>query len=182
VPSGPDPLSLFNHHFAGWLLVLTAVFGALEESPLKKYRWIKYLWPLPLIFLAVYLLLRSDREEFSTLSNVLADPEDMQHKLFALLLLAIGLVELLRRVGLFKQFAWSYVVYAGMVGGGVFLLFHGGQHSLAVHQQHVLMGLTACAVGITKTLGDLSPRLAWLRFSVPALFLALGLELLHYYE
>jgi putative copper resistance protein D len=182
--AAPDPLSLFNHHLAGWMLVLMAVFGVLEGSALNRRHWGRYPWPLPLIFLAILMLLRSDREHLSelTLANILSDPEELQHKLFALLALAIGLLELVRRTGRLNHFLWSYVLYTAMIGGGIFLLFHGGQHSYAVHKQHLWMGATAVAIGVTKTIGDLSPRLAWLRFLLASLFLALGLELVRYYE
>src|SRR5437879_4575109 len=75
----PDPLSLFNHHLAGWMLILVALIGVLELSPLKKYDWLRRLWPLPLIFLAMLMFLRSDREHLSdlTLANVLSDPEEL---------------------------------------------------------------------------------------------------------
>jgi putative copper resistance protein D len=183
-PPPPDPLSLFNHHLAGWMLILVAVFGVLELSPLKKYDWIRQLWPLPLIFLAMVMLLRSDREHLSdlTLANVLSDPEELQHKLFALLALAIGFLELLRRTGRLKHLLWSYVLYSAVIAGGIFLLFHGGQHSEAVHKQHLWMGTTALAIGITKTVGDLSTRLVWPRLVLASLFLALGTELVRYYE
>jgi hypothetical protein len=183
-PQAPDPLSLFNHHLAGWMLILVAVFGVLELSPLKKYDWVPRLWPLPLIFLATLMLLRSDREHLIdlTLANTLSDPEELQHKLFAILALAIGLLELSRRAHRLNHVLWSYVLYAAIIAGGVFLLFHGGQHSQAVHQQHLWMGGTAVAIGVTKTLGDLSTRQVWPRLLLASLFLALGLELVRYYE
>jgi hypothetical protein len=180
-----DELSLFNHHFAGWLLVVTAGFGTLEESPLQERRWVRYLWPMPLIFLAFYLLLRSDSEYLRSLapSHILASQEALQHKLAALLALSIGVIELLRRAGKIEHPGWSYILYGGMVAGGIFLLFHGGHHSDGVHQQHLLMGITAIAIGATKALGDLFPAQSWLRFAaLPGLFLALGLELVRYWE
>jgi hypothetical protein len=183
-PLAPDPLSLFNHHLAGWMLILIAIFGVLELSPLKQYGWVRRLWPLPLIFLATCMLLRSDREHLSdlTIANILSDPEELQHKLFALLALVIGLLELLRRTDRLKHFLWSYILYSAIIAGGVFLLFHGGQHSQAVHEQHLWMGGTAVAIGVTKTLGDFSTRLVWPRLLLASLFLALGLELVRYYE
>jgi hypothetical protein len=183
-PQGPDPLSLFNHHLAGWMLVLVAIFGVLEISPLKKHDWIRSLWPLPLIFIAMLMLLRSDREHLGdlTIANILSDPEELQHKIFALLALGIGLLELLRRTGHLKHLAWGYILYAAIVAGGVFLLLHGGHHSEAVHEQHLLMGATALAIGVTKTAGDFSVRQVWPRLLLAILFLALGLELVRYYE
>src|SRR2546425_5742576 len=45
----PDAFSLFNHHLAGVLVIVLAVFTALEGSPLgTQHPWLKYLWPLPL--------------------------------------------------------------------------------------------------------------------------------------
>jgi hypothetical protein len=44
------------------------------------------------------------------------------------------------------------------------------------------MGTTALAIGITKTVGDLSTRLVWPRLVLASLFLALGTELVRYYE
>jgi len=182
---GPDELSLFNHHFAGTLLILTAVFGFIEESPLRKYRWARYLWPLPLMVLAIYLLLRSDSEHVSglALSHILADPEAVQHKLFALLAMGIALLELLRRTGHLKHLAWSYILYTGMVAGGIFLLLHGGHHSMAVHEQHRIMGITAISIGVVKALGDILKNQIWLRsIALPMAMLALGIELVRYYE
>ena len=185
-PQIADELSLFNHHFAGWLLVLTGSFACLEESPLQQERrWVRYLWPVPLIFLAFYLLLRSDSEYLRSLapSHILASPEALQHKLAALLALGVGIIELLRRAGKIEHLGWSYILYAGMVAGGLFLLFHGGHHSDAVHQQHLVMGLTAIAIGAAKALGDLFPKQGWLRFAaLPGLLIALGTELVRYWE
>src|SRR2546430_7247721 len=138
-----DELSLFNHHFAGWLLVLTGSFACLEESPLQQERrWVRYLWPAPLIFLAFYLLLRSDSEYLRGLapSHILASPEALRHKLAALLALGIGVIELLRRAGKIEHLGWSYILYAGMVAGGLFLLFFGGGPPPAVGGQQQLVG------------------------------------------
>jgi len=116
-------------------------------------------------------------------SHILASPEAQQHKLAALLALGIGIIELLRRAGKIEHLGWSYILYAGMVAGGLFLLFHGGHHSDAVHQQHLVMGLTAIAIGAAKALGDLFPKQGWLRFAaLPGLLIALGIELVRYWE
>src|SRR5207237_9028863 len=142
-PQIADELSLFNHHFAGWLLVLTGSFACLEEWPLRQERrWVRYLWPTPLIFLAFYLLLRSDSEYLRSLapSHILASPEALQHKLAALLALGIGIIELLRRAGTIEHLGWSYILYAGMVAGGLFLLFHGGQYFRSVRQERLFVG------------------------------------------
>jgi hypothetical protein len=184
MPQAPDPLSLFNHHLAGWMLILVALIGVLELSPLKKYDWLRRLWPLPLIFLAMLMFLRSDREHLSdlTLANVLSDPEELQHKLFALLALVIGFLELFRRTDRLQHLLWSYVLYSAIIAGGIFLLFHSGQHSHAVHEQHLWMGATAVAIGVTKVFGDLWTREVWPRLVLASLFLALGTELVRYYE
>ena len=181
----PDPFSLFNHHLAGLLVILVAVFTYLEESRFgTTHRWVKYLWPLPLLAVATFVLLRSD--SFVTLhwSEWLPDTEAVQHKLFGLLALAIGGIELLRRAGQLQHPAWGYVFYAGAFIGGLFLLFHAGvQHSHIIHQQHIGMGTAAVAIAVAKTWSDFQKHSPWLRlYLVPALFVVLGLQLALYVE
>lgn len=62
--SMPDPVSLFNHHFAGALVILLGIFGYLEQTELAKRPWVKFLWPLPLLILGVFLLIYSDNPQF----------------------------------------------------------------------------------------------------------------------
>ncbi len=182
--SEADPFSLFNHHLAGWLVVLVGLLTLLEESRFGQRRWVKCLWPLPLLAVAVFVLLRSDSDITWQFSVWLPDTEAVQHKLFGLLALAIGLIELLRRTGHLTHVVWRYLFYAGLFGGGAFLLFHSGvQHSHIIHQQHIRMGATAIAIALAKVLADVTPRTAWLRmYLVPALFLGLGLQLAFYVE
>ncbi len=181
-----DPFSLFNHHLAGVLVIFVAVFTFLEESTNGNRPWVKYLWPFPLIVLSLYLLLRSDNDLTwpLQLSVWMPDVEAVQHKLFALLALALGGVEFLRRTGRLKHPAWRYIFYSLIFAGGVFLVFHSGvQHTHLIHLQHIRMGTTAVAIGGLKLFSEIMPHLTWLRlYLVPSFFLALGLQLAFYVE
>jgi len=182
----PDAFSLFNHHLAGVLVIVLAVFTALEGSPLgKQYPWVKYLWPLPLFVEATNVVLRGDSELKwpLRLATIMPDAEAVQHKIFALLTFGIAFIELFRRTGHLTHPGWRYVFYGLMFGGGVFLLFHSGHHTAVIHRQHLWMGTWCIAAATTKVLGDLKSELAWLRlYILPVFILALGLQLVFYVE
>lgn len=182
----PDELSLFNHRLAGVLVILLGVITYAEESRLGRSSWVRYLWPLPLLGLGTYLLIRSDGElpwPFR-LHLWLHDMEAVQHKIFALIALSIGGIELLRRTGHLQQAGWRYMFYGIMFGGGLFLLFHRGvQHSHVVHLQHMAMGTVAIGVTVVKTLSDIQSGVLWLRlYLLPSLLLLLGFQLVLYVE
>ena len=82
-----------------------------------------------------FLLIFSDTEIWpfgyqSLYYAVTHNPEDAQHKTFALILLLLGVIEMLRSSGRLKA-AWSAWVFPVVaLGGAVMLLFHhhGGMH------------------------------------------------------
>ncbi len=185
-PSAPDEFSLFNHHLAGLFLILLAGIAFLERTALGQRRGVQYLWPLPLIGLGIYLLLRSDGEitwRFAS-AQWLPDAEAVQHKLFALLAVAIGVIELLRRARKLKHPGWRYIFYGCLFLGGLFLLFHSGaSHSHVVHRQHIGMGISAMGVSVARVLADNRSGDRWLGlYLLPGLILVLGLQLLFYFE
>lgn len=182
----PDELSLFNHHLAGGLVILLAALTYLEESKSGRVKGVKYLWPLPLLGLSLYLLIRSDSELTwpPTVTGWLHDPEAIQHKIFAVLALGIGLVELFRRTGHLQHAGWRYVFYGSMFVAAVFLLFHSGEHHThIIHQQHLGMASAGLAIGAVRVLSDIKNGIAWLRvYLLPGLILVLGLLLVFYRE
>jgi hypothetical protein len=186
MPYAPDPFSLFNHHLAGVLVIFLSLFTFLEESPFgKKHSWVKFLWPTPLILEALNVILRGDSELTwpIRLATIMPDSEAVQHKIFALVALAIALIELFRRTGRLTHPGWRYIFYGLMLGGGIALLFHTGHHTAKIHRQHLWMGSWAIAAALTKVLADARPQTAWLRlYALPAFLLALGLQLAFYVE
>ncbi len=185
-PSTPDLDSLFNHHLAGGLVILVALFSYVERTQIAERRWVRYLWPLPLLFLGVFLMMYSDNPQFWPFgfSRWLPDPAAVQHKIFALVAILLGLIELFRRTGRLTHPAWPHVLSVLMLGAGVFLFMHrGDHHSHVIHVEHMWMGTEAVALSLTKIVADLRPRIRWLGlYAVPALLLALGLQLFFYVE
>lgn len=183
---GPDPVSLFNHHLAGVLVVFLGGFSYLEHTKLGEQRWVKFLWPLPLLVLGVFLMIYSDNPQFwpFKLSRWARHWTAVQHKIFALVAILLGLIELFRRTGRLKHRAWPHVLNTLMLGAGVFLIFHrGGHHSSIIHIQHMGMGTVAVVLSLLKTVADLRTRLRWLSlYVVPALIVTLGLQLAFYVE
>jgi cell division protein FtsW (lipid II flippase) len=141
---GVDPNrgpSEFNHHVAGFALVgvgLLVIAG--RFSP--RLRWLQLLWPFLFIFAGLFLATWSDAEiwprgNLSWTWLIHHDPEARQHKVYALLLLAIGVIEYLRARGHLGRFwrTWSFPALA--IFGAAFLLMHDHGGNSGVHTSNV---------------------------------------------
>lgn len=181
---GPDPLSLFNHHLAGVLVILLGVLGYLDAAASERRVWLRLLWPLPLIALGLYLFLRSDAPGWPPdLTRQLSETEGVQHKIFALLALTIGGIELARRLGYLRGAVWTHVLYGVLLAAGVFLILHGGHHARIVHAEHLGMGLVALSIVAVRVAADVQADVRWLSaYLLPSLFTLLGLQLVLYVE
>lgn len=189
--------SEFNHHLAG-LLVLLAGLLILAEANLRE-RWplIRHIWPLCFIVSGVFVLVFSDTElwPFGSQSwyfGLTHHPEVLQHKVFGLLLLLVGLIELRRTRGELKS-TWSAWVFPAIaVTGSVMLFFH-DHHGMAapnhmelmhrIQSQHVSFALTGFGIALSKGLAE--SRFPWRQFFerlFPALLIVLGALLLVYAE
>ncbi len=194
--------SEFNHHLAGWSVIL--IGGS--ELILSRTSWflpgIRFLLPLSMLGVGGYLLVWSDHDAWPIGPRSFAatffsgDWETIQHKVYAVLLLAVGAIELLRRTGHIRLTAWSVPLPAFAIAGGMMLFLHShgphpSAHTIGLH--HTVMGTTAVAAGICKLIGDTSRRLsrvdqittqrrtAW-EFAWASFILLIGLQLLVYTE
>jgi hypothetical protein len=115
---GPSEL---NHHIAGWALIGVGVIVLtnLSSSRLKPH---SYIWPALFILAGIFLALWSDGEiwprgnlSWSWLFQ--HDAEARQHKIYSLLLIAIGAVECIRIRGslprLWKSAAFPLIAVTG---------------------------------------------------------------------
>jgi hypothetical protein len=187
--------SEFNHHMAGLfvlLIGLSELRGALGVAMLS---WSRFLLPLAMLGAGGFLMIWSDHDAWPigslsfTQTFFSDDFETVQHKLYAILLLSIGSIELLRRRGKITHVAWSIPLpLLALIGGAMLFLHshgtHPSAHKIAMH--HAVMGTTAIFAGLCKvTAGYKSPGaekssawgLAW-----SALVLLIGIELLVYTE
>jgi putative copper resistance protein D len=190
--------SEFNHHLAGFLVALAGAFVLFQAELTKRHPWAKYVWPACFLLAGLFVLAWSDTElwPFGHKAWLLAlrtDREVLQHKSFAVLLLALGTIEWQRARGVLKA-AWSGWVFPVVaLLGSIILIFHHheggmvGEHHMEtmarIQSQH--LSYTACGLGIglTKGLSELTVPGAKLFARVwPLLLIALGVLLMFYKE
>ena len=190
--------SEFNHRLAGFLVIVAGIF-IFWESPLAK-RWplVRYIWPLCFIAAGFFLLIFSDTEiwPFGPQTPWYAlthNTEDLQHKIFSVILLAIGSVELQRARGKLRSSRGAWVFPVAGVAGAIMLLFHvhGGdmhsQHAMEtmehIQKQHRWFAATGLGVALTNGLAGTPQK--WQQFFKkiwPLLLITLGALLIHYTE
>jgi hypothetical protein len=195
--------SEFNHNSAGVLLIVIGI-AAVAEVLIPGRSLTRSLWPLTAIGTSLYIIFRSDPRVWPMgpipLWEGLKIPSVWQHKTGGLILLAIGLIELLRRRGRLQHPAWGYLFPClAIAGGAMLLLLHSGHSAglllafisqqliwglagFKIYLQHATMGILALLLGGTKLLWDRDPEkrnrpLVW-----RVLMILFGLLLLFYSE
>jgi copper resistance protein D len=133
--------SEFNHHLAGFLVILAGIFLLVQDPLAKRWPSARYVWPICFLAAGLFLLVFSDTEIWpfgpqTPWYAITHNLEDLQHKTFSVILLALGYVELQRARGRFKSpwSAWFFPIVAG--AGAVLLLFH--VHSGNMHVPHAM--------------------------------------------
>ena len=127
-PEQGKAFSEFNHRMAGvFLLAIGIVAAASKFSP--RLSFLAKIWPFFFILPGLYLAIMSDPEVWpmgtqNWIEVFRSNPEARQHKVFSMLLLALGFFELQRsRAKLGKFLAtWSFPALA--IAGAVLLFFH----------------------------------------------------------
>ena len=165
--------SEFNHHLAGFFLILAGVFLLAQGSLAKRWSFLRFAWPSCFLLSGLFLLVFSDMELWpfgpqSWWYGLTHNREDLQHKAFAVILLALGILELQRARGVLKSAwaAWMFPVLAFC--GSAMLLFHqhhsgmdGSQHMTVmarIQAQHLSFAATGFAIGVVKALSELPTR------------------------
>jgi len=190
--------SEFNHHLAGFLVALGGLFIFFQRGLAKTWPAVKYGWPACFLLSGVFLLVWSDTElwpfgDSAWLDTLKHDPEVLQHKTYALLLLFLGAIEWQRTRGVLKA-AWSAWVFPIVaIAGSVLLLFH--QHEAGMHgpehvalmariqSQHLSYSLAGIGVGLSKGLSEVeTPWEGFFSRLWPLLMMVLGILLMFYRE
>src|SRR6266850_6039573 len=88
--------SEFNHHLAGFFVVLAGVFILAEADMRNRWPSVRYAWPLCFVLSGLFVLIWSDTELWpfgpqSWYYGLSHHLEVVQHKIFAVLLLGLGL-------------------------------------------------------------------------------------------
>ena len=213
VPSGPeDPAqsakrladkleSEFNHHLAGIFVILAGMFILAESNLAKRWAFVRYAWPVCFLAAGLFVLIFSDTELWpfgpqSPWYGITHNAEDLQHKIFAVVLLALGLVEVQRARGRLKS-PWAAFVFPVLgVTGAVLLLFHVHSGDMQapnameamenIQRQHRWFAATGMGIALANGVAGLTKAPQWMqqfcRTAWPVLLIVLGLLLTQYTE
>jgi hypothetical protein len=122
------PASELNHHLAGYALIAVGTLVIAGYSS-AKLRPLQLVWPFLFVAAGLFLAAWSDAEiwprgNLSWSFLIHHDLEARQHKIYALLLIVIGVIEYLRARAKLTRFwrIWAFPLLA--LVGAVLLLFH----------------------------------------------------------
>ena len=159
--AGDRAWSAYNHHVAGLVIVLIGIAALLRHR--RRLRWAAH-WPLLILLLGVFLLVRADPEIWPLGSvgpfESLGDPEVLQHRLFVLLIAAFAIVEWRVQLGRIASPRMSRVFPLLMVAGGALLLTH--SHAVADAKEQLLIEMTHLPIAV---LGVVAGSARWLEVS-----------------
>lgn len=190
--------SEFNHHLAGFFVAVAGIFMLFQFGLITRWPKIRFVWPATFLMSGVFVLIWSDTELWpfghrQWLEALRNNPEVLQHKTFAVLLLALGVVEWQRARGALKAVWSSWVFPVLAMAGSIVLIFHHheggmvGEHHMEtmarIQSEH--LSYTACGLGIglSKGLSELTPRFRRIFGKIwPALMIVLGVLLMFYRE
>jgi len=190
--------SEFNHHLAGIFVVLAGLFILSGERLKNRWPAIKYAWPLCFLLSGIFVLVFSDTELWpfghkNWWVGVTGNLEVLQHKTFAVILLGLGIIEILRAKGTLKA-AWSAWVFPVLAAAGsVMLLFHA--HDAGMHgpdamttmehiqMQHFSYAALGVGIAVAKGVADTESPISRISSYIwPTLMIILGFVLARYTE
>lgn len=185
-----------NHHIAGLMVILMGLAELSHVLRLSSLIWARLLLPSALMFAGLLIMVWSDHEAWPIGTLSLADTfmggdhEILQHKIYGILALSVGTVELFRRLGQIGHKAWASPLPLMAIVGGLMLFghshgFHPSAEKIAMH--HAIMGTMAVTAGSSKlwstwvdpTKRSVATNWEWLWVS---LILLIGAQLLMYSE
>jgi putative copper resistance protein D len=155
--------SEYNHHWSGLIVLAAGILALLSRLP--KGRWARN-WPLVFAGLAVFLLLRADPEcwPLGPLSfwSTLSMPDVLQHRFYALLILAFAAFEWGIQTGRLRA-RWAATVFPLLCAiGGALLLTH--NHSIANIKEELLAEMSHTPIAL---LGATAGWSRWLELRLP---------------
>ena len=154
--------SEYNHHWAGLFVLL---LGGLALANQAGVRWARH-WPLTLLGLAAFLLIRSDPEVWPMgyvgLIESLRDVEVLQHRMFVLLIIVFAVFEWSVRTGRLRSAPAAMVFPLLCAAGGALLLTH--SHAIANVKDQLLIELTHTPLALA---GIAAGWARWLELRLP---------------
>jgi putative copper resistance protein D len=190
--------SELNHHLAGLFVILAGLFILAQSTLLHRWSFLRFAWPACFLLSGLFLLVFSDTELWpfgpqSWWYGLTHNPEDLQHKTFAAILLVLGIIEVRRVRGILKS-VWPRWVFPALAAfGSVLLLFH--EHHTGMHgadhmstmariqSEHLGFAITGFGIGAFRGLSEVPTRWQAIFAKLwPLLMIGLGVLLLLYRE
>ena len=190
--------SEFNHHLAGFFVALGAVFMLFQDRLTTRWPAVKHFWPACFLISGIFVLVWSDTELWPFgkqrwIDAMIHDSEVLQHKIFAVLLLTLAIVEWQRARGVLTA-AWSGWMFPALaIGGSVLLLFHSheaGMHGAdhlermaRIQSEHLSYSVAGIGLALTRSLSEIETH--WRQVFTktwPVLMMVLGILLMLYRE
>ena len=185
-------LSNLAHWIEGGMFAVVALIALFQAFGYLQAKGAQYLWPGLIlaagVFLPLYILLQRGLDGIDVTWNlVVRDPQQREHFLMALLLLAAGLAEVLDRAKLVETKLRKFVAAAAFSAIGILFIFHteyGTPEAVAESVlKHRYLGLVIALAGLFKA-AEVAwhRRFKWLAFPWIALLLLAAAILLTYRE
>ena len=190
--------SEFNHHLAGFFVICAGLFLLAEKRLEKRWPVVRYAWSACFLATGIFVLIYSDTEIWpfgpqTPWYAITHNLEVLQHKVFAVILLALGFVEFRRARGQMRSIwaAWFFPVVGA--AGALLLLFHAhsgdmdAPHAMEsmehIQKQHRLFAATGLGIAVTNGLATIPLKLQQVfKMIWPSLLIVLGILLLLYTE
>ena len=180
------------HWIEGAMFAIVALIALLQVLGYLKSNGAQYLWPglvlIAGVFLPAYILLQRGPGGIGVTWNlVIRDPQQREHFLMALLLLAAGLAEVLDRTKLLQTKLRKFVAPAAFIAIGFLLFIHteyGTPEAVAESVvNHRYQGAVIVLAGLLKVAEVLwQRRFKWLAYPWIALLFVAALLLITYRE
>ena len=189
----PDGIaySEFNHKLLAAFVFLIGLSELRSAFARRSLAGTQFVLPLAMLVAGGYLLGWSDHEAWPigslsfTQTFLGGDWEILLHKLCALLLLGVGMIEGVRWYANRNAPGWALPLPISAIVGGLFLFSHQhgnhpGSHDIMLH--HALMGSTAIAAGSSRLaisgVGGSTSQKHWAwRLAWPGFILLMALQL-----
>ncbi|HXM19618.1 MAG TPA: hypothetical protein VN934_12550 [Candidatus Tumulicola sp.] len=127
-PVSAKEWSVFNHRAAGFFLLLWGLTALIAGLQWPRRTWVRFVPPLMLFGLVEFLILLIDPKAWPNgpygFWISFADPSVVQHRVFVLLLLLLGTIELLRAADRLPSLLRVFAVPSLAVFGAIYLFFH----------------------------------------------------------
>jgi copper resistance protein D len=155
--------SEYNHHWSGLIVLVAGILALLSRLP--KARWARN-WPLVFAGLAVFLVVRADPEIWPLgplpLGKTLFMPEVLEHRFYALLILAFAVFEWGIQTGRLRSRLAATVFPLLCAIGGALLLTH--NHSIGNIKEELLAEMSHTPIAL---LGATAGWSRWLELRLP---------------